>query len=259
MSTSFPEPSPAPQQASEQPYAPQGEFPGYPQQPQAPGYPPAPAPKSNGLAIAGFVVALLGLLGSFIPVVNIGGIVLAVVGLILSIVGLTKAKKVGAGKGMALTGIILGALAIVVGIAVNLIFAAGVSNAADEIDEAIASASAEADDAMSRVDGSATEQILAEDLTVELGSFEGSVDEYGLVTSALPVTLTNKAADAHSYNVQIEAVDAGGARIGDDFAMTSQLGSGQSESVELFQLVVDEEELKAYQGAEFRIVEVQQY
>lgn len=244
MSAPFPETSPAPT-------APQADQP-------VPGA-PAPAPKGNGLAIAGFVVALLGLLGSFIPVLNVGGIVLAVIGLVLSIIGLVKAKKVAAGKGMALTGIILGALAIVVGVTVNVLFAAGVSNAADELDEAVASASAEADDALSRVDGSATEQILAEDLTVELGAFEGSVDEYGLVTSALPVTLTNKADEAHSYNVQIEAVDASGARIGDDYAMTSELGSGQSESVDVFQLVVDEEELQAYQGAEFRIVEVQQY
>ncbi|MFP3715128.1 FxLYD domain-containing protein [Puerhibacterium sp. TATVAM-FAB25] len=255
MSASFPEPPQAPQQAPEQPYAPQGQHP----QPHAPGFPPAPAPKSNGLAVAGFVVALLGLLGSFVPVLNIGGIVLAVVGLILSIVGLAKAKKVAAGKGMALTGIILGAVAIVVGITVNVVFAAGVSGAADEIDEAIASASAEADDALSRVDGSATEDILASDLSVEMGAFEGSVDEYGLVTSALPVTLTNNASEAHSYNVHIEAVDAAGARIGDDYAMTSDLGSGQSESVELFQIVIDEEELQAYQGAEFRVVEVQQY
>ncbi|WP_407345546.1 hypothetical protein [Pengzhenrongella phosphoraccumulans] len=37
---------------------------------------PAPAKASNGLATAGFVLGLLGLLGSFIPVINVGGIVL---------------------------------------------------------------------------------------------------------------------------------------------------------------------------------------
>ena len=65
----------------------------------------APAKKTNGLAIAGFVVSLVSLLccGAC-----------SVVGLVLSIVGLVQAKKYdGNGKGMAIAGIIIGAIAIV--------------------------------------------------------------------------------------------------------------------------------------------------
>ena len=41
-----------------------------------PGYPPpAPVKGSNGLATAGFVLGLLGLLGSWIPFLNILGII----------------------------------------------------------------------------------------------------------------------------------------------------------------------------------------
>lgn len=71
---------------------------------------PAPLPaqqKSNGLAIAGFIVSLVSTIlccGSF-----------NLISLILSIVGMVKAKELGgAGKGMAIAGIIISAIGIVI-------------------------------------------------------------------------------------------------------------------------------------------------
>jgi len=105
--------------------------PGYPTQPGHPG--PGPAKPSNGLATAGFVLGLLGFLGSFIPLLNIGGIVVGIVGVILAAVGLVKAKKLaGAGRGLALTGIILGGLALVVGVVINVAFVGAVNDALDD-------------------------------------------------------------------------------------------------------------------------------
>jgi hypothetical protein len=99
---------------------------------------PAPAPTSdsgkasNGLATAGFVLGLLGFLGSFIPVLNIAGLVIGVVGAILAAVGLSRAKKSGAGKGLALSGLILGLLALIIAIVVNVAFVSAVDSAVDE-------------------------------------------------------------------------------------------------------------------------------
>lgn len=91
--------------------------------PQLPLTPPSAtdsAPKgSNGLAVAGFILGLLGLLGSFIPVVNIGAIIIAVVGLALASVGLVRSKTVRAGKGLAVAGLILGVLAIIIAIIID--------------------------------------------------------------------------------------------------------------------------------------------
>ena len=76
----------------------------------------APAPQqqfggqikqSNGLAVAGFVLALLGALTSFIPVVNIFGGFLAFLGLVFSIIGLVKSGSTGAGKGLSIAAIVL--------------------------------------------------------------------------------------------------------------------------------------------------------
>ena len=99
----------------------------------APTPPPAPAKASNGLATAGFVLGLLGFLGSFIPLINIVGILLGVVGAILAAIGLMKAKKVGVGKGLALAGVILGVLALIIGIVVNVAFASAVSDSVDDV------------------------------------------------------------------------------------------------------------------------------
>lgn len=89
---------------------------------------PPPVNGSNGLATAGFVLGLLGLLASWIPVLNIVGLILGVLGAILAAVGLAKSKKVGTGKGLALSGLILGVLAVVIAIVVNVAFV----NAVDE-------------------------------------------------------------------------------------------------------------------------------
>lgn len=99
--------------------------------------PPTPQPAApeagNGLATAGFVLGLLGFLGSFIPVVNILGIGLGVVGAILALVGLSKAKKLGKGKGLAMAGLILGVLALIIGIVINVAFVNAVDNAVEEV------------------------------------------------------------------------------------------------------------------------------
>jgi len=99
-----------------------------------------PAKASNGLATAGFVLGLLGFLGSFIPVLNIGAMVIAVVGAVLAAVGLAKAKKSGAGKGLAMSGLILGLLALIIGIVVNVAFAKVVNNAANDVTDTIVKA-----------------------------------------------------------------------------------------------------------------------
>lgn len=107
----------------------------YSQPEQSPqmGQPPVPPAKgSNGLATAGFVLGLLGFLGSWIPVVNVVGIILGVLGAILAAVGLAKSKRVRAGKGLAIAGVVLGGLALVIGVVVNVAFVNAVDDAVDD-------------------------------------------------------------------------------------------------------------------------------
>lgn len=78
--------------------------------------PPAPAaasPQGNGLAVAGMVVGIVGLVLFWVPYV--GGVV-SLVGLVLGAVGIARANKVGRGKGMAIAGVACGLCGVIANI-----------------------------------------------------------------------------------------------------------------------------------------------
>lgn len=104
----------------------------HPQFPNAPSGATINPPQSNGMATAGFVLGLLGLLICWIPIVNILGIVLGLLGAVLAAVGLAKSQKVGTGKGLAIAGMILGVLAVLFAILINVAFSKAVDDAFDD-------------------------------------------------------------------------------------------------------------------------------
>ncbi|MEV4052396.1 MmpS family transport accessory protein [Amycolatopsis sp. NPDC049688] len=80
---------------------------------------PAPqaAPPRNGLGTAGFVLGLVGLVFSPIPLVGVVAWPLAVLGLILSAVGIARVRSGKAtNKGLAIAGAVVSLLALVVSI-----------------------------------------------------------------------------------------------------------------------------------------------
>ncbi|CAN5755188.1 hypothetical protein BH20ACT1_BH20ACT1_11650 [soil metagenome] len=96
-----------------------------PQSQPAPGYGgqggyggPAPAKPSNGIGIAALVVGIVSLVLSWIPFL---GLLLAIVAIVLGILGIRKASKGEAtNKGMAITGVVTGGLALLVGAFVTI-------------------------------------------------------------------------------------------------------------------------------------------
>ena len=109
--TAPPYPSPSPYQYPPQP----GPYPsGYPPPPPYYG-PPPPAQPKNGLGIAALVLALIGLLGSPVPFANVVSIILGLVAIVIGILGRGRAKRGTANNGgIAIAGIVLGALAVIV-------------------------------------------------------------------------------------------------------------------------------------------------
>ena len=65
--------------------------------------------KTNGLAIAGMICTIIGLIGGDYLIC-----LPSLVGLILSIVGMVKVKEYKSGFGFALTGIIVGAISLLI-------------------------------------------------------------------------------------------------------------------------------------------------
>ncbi len=81
------------------------------------------------MATAGFVVALVGAVLSFIPVVGTVSWLLGPVGLVLSIVGLVKSKTAQTGRGKAVAGIVLAAVALIMCFIYTVAFVGAVSHA----------------------------------------------------------------------------------------------------------------------------------
>ena len=88
--------------------------------------------KSNGLAVAGFVLALLGALGCWVPFVNIFFAFLAILGLIFGVVGLVRSGRQGTGKGLSIAAIILAVPALVISIVVSAAAASWVQTKAKD-------------------------------------------------------------------------------------------------------------------------------
>lgn len=217
---------------------------------------PAPSPamanQGNAMAITGFTLASVALLLCLIPIVNNFAAVLAILGFVFGIIGIVRARsRRRPYRGLAIAAVVVAVTAFVGVIASQAFY----SSAIDEVSEALDEVGSDLD----KMAGESTEEILENDLAVDIGSFKGETDEVGFAEGSLRVKLTNKADETYSYEVYIEAVDSSGDRVGEDWAYSSDLRSGQSESFDLFAFATGDEELQQLKSAEFRIIEVSQY
>ena len=105
------------------PPPPGGAYPPPPPQPYAGGgYGGPPVAPKNGLGITALILAILGLLACWIPIVGIVGGVLGLIAIVLGFLGRGRAKRGEATNGgVAMAGIILGFLAVLACIAVTVL------------------------------------------------------------------------------------------------------------------------------------------
>jgi hypothetical protein len=93
-------------------------------------------PQRNGLGTAGFVLGLLGLVFSFIPVVGVVAWPLVVVGLCLGVLGVVRVVRGQAdNKGLAVTGVVLSAIGLAVCVAWVALFGRAASDADNALDD----------------------------------------------------------------------------------------------------------------------------
>ncbi len=192
----------------------------------------------SGMVTAGFVLGIIGVCTSFIPVVNNAAFVLGVLALVFGGVGLAKRL----GKGKSVTALVLGVLSIVITFSLQAAWSAAIDESLEELDY---------------MTGDKTAEILADAVNVRFGTFTVVEDEYWTDTS-LTVTVTNKSDVKHSFNFTIEAVTAGGVRIETDTVYISDLGAGQSQQVKIFTYVA-EEDIPTFKTATFRVASASMY
>ncbi|WP_169786892.1 DUF4190 domain-containing protein [Nitriliruptor alkaliphilus] len=130
------EPGPGAQQpGAQQPWggAPAGAAPWTEQQPSwGPGG--AAAPASNGMAVGALVTGIVAL--PLLVFVGVGGLIGGIVAVILGIVALRRVKRgTGSGRGLAIGGIVLGAISIVMGVLIFVFFLGIFGELADCLEE----------------------------------------------------------------------------------------------------------------------------
>lgn len=195
--------------------------------------------EKSGLATAGFVLGIIGVVLSFIPIINNVAFFLGILSLIFGIVSLIKK----AGKGKAIVATILGILSIVI----TLMMQSAASAVIDEVDKEL-----------DKMTGDSTEEVLKKDINVTLGDFAVTTDEYGLSETKLVVKVKNITNEKKSYLIHVEAVDSEGKRIEDDYVSVDNLDAGQTQDFEIFTLV-DSDKIESLKKATFKIVEVSAY
>lgn len=192
----------------------------------------------SSLCTAGLVLGIIGVCTSFIPIINNLSFIMGILAVIFGLVSIRKASK-----GKMIAAIILGVLAI----AITLNSQKAISDSLDVLSESLDTAS-----------GENTEQVLANEVDVQIGEFEATTSEYGLNDTKLTVKVTNKTNETKSFSIQVEAVDANGSRINQDYVYANNLTAGQSQEFEIFQFV-SSDKIQDMKNATFNIIEASSY
>lgn len=190
--------------------------------------------RKSGLSTAGLVLGIVGICTSFIPIINNLSFVMGILAVIFGIIALLK--KAGKMKNIII--VILGILTIIITI-----------NSQKAISDSLETLSNDLD----KIAGNKTEEVLQNDLSVEIGKFETVKGQY-LTETKLTVKLTNKTTETKSFSVQIEAVNADGSRITNDYINANNLNAGQSQDFNIF-TYVSPDNLEAMKNATFKVVE----
>ena len=205
--------------------------------------------RKSGLAIAGFIIAILAILGSAVPILNNVSFFFGVIALALGVSGLMAIKKgKRVGQGLAVATIILSVVTFVVVLATQSFYGKVANDVGNSVNESV-----------NDFNGTNTEKLLATSVDVTLGTFvfnTGAEADYTYDdTTELPVTIKNKSSEKASFTVKIEAVDANGIRVAEDTLYATDLNAGQSMSEKAFQYV-ESSKLEAVKAATFKILEV---
>ena len=73
--------------------------------------------QTNKMALAALICGILGIIGSWIPVVCYFTLILAILGIVFGVKGKKEAAVTGEGKGLATAGLVLGIVGTVFGVA----------------------------------------------------------------------------------------------------------------------------------------------
>lgn len=174
-----------------------------------------PQAESTGLYTAGFVLGIVGVVFAFIPLCYWIAYILGGLALIFGIIGLTK--KIGGYQPIAAT--VLGAIAVIVGIVMNITAVRVVNEVVDTWSDAV-------DEAWNSVMDNYESEVVGKYADVEILGYQEVDDVWS--DHALVVKVTNISDETRSFSIGIEAVDEDGNRLDESSFYAENLAPGQS-------------------------------
>ena len=184
--------------------------------------PAAPKGKS-AMGIAGFVIGLVALCTSFLPIINNFSAILAVIGLVFAIIGfIACVRGTKDGKGLAIAGLIICVVSIVIVLVTQSMYVNAIDSATSG---ASVTSTSQSDDSTAGKDSASASQAaedlavgttatLSNGLTVTVDSVTSGLANYnGEEFTSVTVTYTNTGKDTASFNMyDWKAQDAQGAQ-----------------------------------------------
>lgn len=194
-----------------------------------------PAPQKSAAAIVGFVLGVLALVGSWIPIFNnISGIA-ALVGLVFAVVGMIgtmRGKR--SGRGLAIAAVVLNVLSFAIVLGTQSAYSTAFDEALDGamVDTEDVAVEQQAGDGAEATEGASSasesdasvEQASSEKYAISDEAMDG--DEFSVTISGV---FTNQTDEDLSYiQLTYTLFDADGAQIGSAYANANNLAAGGS-------------------------------
>lgn len=149
------------------------------------------------MAVTGFVLALIALLICLLPIVNLFAIVLAIASIVLAALALSKVKKgAGGGKGLAVTGLVLGILAVLGGVGSAVVYGLVLNEVGKAVEQGVRDAESAAGD--EGIEAGDDEMEAAAD-PLPLGE-TGTVGDYEVTVTKVTLDANEMVAEANSLN-----------------------------------------------------------
>lgn len=194
--------------------------------------------KKSSFSKPGLVLGIIAISLSFIPILNNAAFFLGALALIFGIIAIISKAP----KGKPIAAIILGVLSIVITLSLQSSWSKSLDELSKDLDN---------------VTGDNTEDVL-KNIDLSIGNLEITTDDYGFTDSKLVVKVTNKLKEKKSFSITIEAVDANGDKIDQDYVYANDLSAGQSQEFELF-TYISSDKVEAMKNAQFKVVEASMY
>jgi hypothetical protein len=215
---------------------------------------------SKGLSTPALVLGIIGICISFVIGLNIMAVVLGILATVFGAISL--AKKVETTK--ALTGLILGVLAIIITVTMWVLTFILIGNMIDKVTgevnglfEEYADVLDENEEQTTNTSGDRTKEILEKYLDISATKFEVTKGIYREQGKAV-LTVKNTGNTAANFDIEIEAVSASGNRIAVDHVYVSGLGAGGSRDFDIF-TSISSDKYNQMKQAKFKITKATKY